>query len=154
MVATRKFHNFDDWKVCFWGSHQLLEVVLHRVGINHHTNGHQRVKGKVEDLVAEEWNDPSCVLLVGRKQASDVVVCPAWMYWILLWGVLYIFTLYAPYVAMPHMRIMSKEIAVAMQMSAERRKPQQKSGQIIQFDYSKTGQQLIFVQHFWEYLLM
>lgn len=44
-------------------SHQLLEVVLHRVGINHHANGYQRVKGKVEDLVAEEWNDPSCMLL-------------------------------------------------------------------------------------------
>lgn len=50
------------------GSHQLLEVVLHRVGINHHTNGHQCVKGKVKDLVAKEWNDPSCMLLCGRKE--------------------------------------------------------------------------------------
>ncbi len=53
------------------GSHQLLEVVLHRVGINHHTNGYQRVKGKVEDLVAEEWNDPSGVLLRGERLRTD-----------------------------------------------------------------------------------
>lgn len=106
------------------GSHQLLEVVLHRVGINHHTNGYQRVKGKVEDLVAEEWNDPSCMLLCGRDGeqmkelrehffSSDVclnLVCIA-----------YSFTLYAPYVAMPHIRIISRDIAVAMQISAERK---------------------------------
>lgn len=48
------------------GPHQLLEVVLHCVGINHHANGYQCVKGKVEDLVAEEWNDPSSVLLRRR----------------------------------------------------------------------------------------
>lgn len=48
--------------------HQLLEVVLHRVGIYHHTNGYQCVKGKVEDLVAEEWNDPSGMLLRGRDR--------------------------------------------------------------------------------------
>lgn len=48
------------------GSYQLLEVVLHRIGVNHHTNGYQCVKGKVEDLVAEEWDDPSSMLLWGR----------------------------------------------------------------------------------------
>lgn len=54
-----------DWN----GPHQLLKVVLHRVGINHHTNGYQCVKGKVEDLVAEEWNDP-CSVLLYRKDGT------------------------------------------------------------------------------------
>lgn len=31
-------------------------------------------------------------------------------------------TLYAPYVAMPHIRIMRREMAVAMQMSAEEKR--------------------------------
>lgn len=35
--------------------------------------------------------------------------------------VVYLFTLYAPYVAMPHIRIMSRDIAVAMQISAGRK---------------------------------
>ena len=43
--------------------HQLLKVVLHCVGIDHNTDGYQGVKGKVEDLVAEKWNDPSSMLL-------------------------------------------------------------------------------------------
>lgn len=66
---SQKIHNWcithNERGVRWRDSHQLLEVVLHRVGINHHTNGYQRVKGKVEDLVAEEWNDPSCMLLRG-----------------------------------------------------------------------------------------
>lgn len=49
------------------GSHQLLEVVLHRIGVNHHANGYQRVEDKVKDLVAEEWNDPGCMLLRARE---------------------------------------------------------------------------------------
>lgn len=44
-------------------THQLLEVVLHCIGINHHTYGYQCIKGKVKDLVAEEWNNPSSMLL-------------------------------------------------------------------------------------------
>lgn len=50
------------------GSHQLLEVVLHRIGVHHHANGHQRVEDKVKDLVAEEWNDPGRVLLRERRR--------------------------------------------------------------------------------------
>lgn len=38
------------------------------MGINHHTNGYQRVKGEVKDLVAEEWDDPSRMLLCGRDR--------------------------------------------------------------------------------------
>lgn len=101
-------------------SHQLLEVVLHRVGINHHTNGYQRVKGKVEDLVAEEWNDPSRMLLRGTDgggKRRHVVNNKVRMLSIFV-HVVYLFTLYAPYVAMPHIRIMSRDIAVAMQISA------------------------------------
>lgn len=60
--------------MCGKGSHQLLEVVLHRVGINHHTYGYQCVKGKVKDLVAEEWNDPSCMLLCGKEQTEQRMV--------------------------------------------------------------------------------
>lgn len=45
------------------GPHQLLEVVLHCIGVNHHANGYQRVEDKVKDLVAEEGNDPGCMLL-------------------------------------------------------------------------------------------
>lgn len=91
--------------------HQLLEVVLHRVGVHHHANGHQGVKGKVEDLVAEERNDPRSMLLFGRR-TNCVSTCTVSLASVL--G----FTLYAPYVAMPQMRIMSRDIAVAMQMSA------------------------------------
>lgn len=104
-------------------SHQLLEVVLHRVGINHHANGYQRVKGKVEDLVAEEWNDPSCMLLRrtdGGGKRRHMVSNKARMFSLFV-CVVYLFTLYAPYVAMPHIRIMSRDIAVAMQISAERK---------------------------------
>lgn len=39
--------------------YQLLKVVLHCIGIDHNTNGYQCVKGKVKDLVAEEWDDRS-----------------------------------------------------------------------------------------------
>lgn len=50
------------------GPHQLLKVVLHSVGINYHTNGYQCVKGKVKDLVAEERNDPSSMLLYRKDR--------------------------------------------------------------------------------------
>lgn len=37
-----------------------------------------------------------------------------------MWAcIVYIVTLYAPYVAMPHIRIMRRDIAVAMQISAD-----------------------------------
>lgn len=41
---------------------------------------------------------------------------PVWISFVFVYG----FTLYAPYVAMPHIRIISRDIAVAMQISVER----------------------------------
>lgn len=38
------------------------------------------------------------------------------------------FTLYAPYVAMPHIRIMRRDMAVAMQISAEEKTPSEPDG--------------------------
>lgn len=43
--------------------YQLAEVVLNCAGIDEYTDGNQRVESKVKDLVTEERDDPSCMLL-------------------------------------------------------------------------------------------
>ena len=68
--------------------YQLLEVVLDCVGVNHHTNGYQGVKGKVKDLVAEEGNDPSGMLLKNENRNNLKCVLGIWMqqwFWIILY---------------------------------------------------------------------
>jgi hypothetical protein len=45
-----------------------LEVILYGVGVDHNTNSHQGVQCTVKDLVAEEWDDPSSMLLKQEKQ--------------------------------------------------------------------------------------
>lgn len=43
---------------------QLAEVVLNCAGIDKYTDGNQRVESKVKDLVTEERDDPSRMLLI------------------------------------------------------------------------------------------
>lgn len=47
--------------------YQLAEVVLNCAGIDKYTDGNQRVESKVKDLVTEEGDDPSCMLLKSKK---------------------------------------------------------------------------------------
>lgn len=49
-------------------SHQLLQVVLDCVWVNHDADSHQRVESKVKDLVAEEGDDPCSAQL---RQVKD-----------------------------------------------------------------------------------
>lgn len=46
--------------------HQLLQVILDGIWVNHDAHSHQRVEGKVKDLVAEEGDDPSRTQLKER----------------------------------------------------------------------------------------
>ena len=46
-----------------WVIYQLAEVVLNCAGIDKYTDGNQRVESKVKDLVTEERDDPSRMLL-------------------------------------------------------------------------------------------
>lgn len=41
---------------------------MYGVGVDHNTNSHQGVQCTVKDLVAEEWDDPSSMLLKQEKQ--------------------------------------------------------------------------------------
>lgn len=53
----------------------------------------------------------------------------------------YIVTLYAPYVAMPHIRIMRRDIAVAMQISADQNNMEDittQSNNVVQAGCSQT----------------
>lgn len=47
--------------------YQLTEVVLNCAGIDEYTDGNQRVESKVKDLVTEERDDPSRMLLKGKQ---------------------------------------------------------------------------------------
>lgn len=47
-------------------SHQLLQVILDRVWVNHNADGNQGVESKVKYLVAEKWNDPGSTQLKQR----------------------------------------------------------------------------------------
>lgn len=99
-------------------SYQLLQVVLDGVGVNHDADGHQGVESKVKDLVAEKWDNPGSAQLkqtcregfhdnraVGKE--GELMT--------------HRFTLYAPYVAIPHISTISREMAEAMHMSEAER---------------------------------
>ena len=45
-------------------TYQLSYVFLDGVWINKYGDRNQGVEGKIKDLVAEEWDDPACALLV------------------------------------------------------------------------------------------
>lgn len=47
-------------------SHQLLQVILYRVRVNHNADGDQGVESKVKYLVAEKWDDPGGTQLKQR----------------------------------------------------------------------------------------
>lgn len=51
-------------------SHQLLQVVLDCVWVNHDADSHQRVESKVKDLVAEEGDDPCSAQLRHRLKIN------------------------------------------------------------------------------------
>lgn len=48
-------------------SHQLLQVILYGVGVNHNADGYQGVESKVKYLVAEKWDDPGGTQLKQRR---------------------------------------------------------------------------------------
>lgn len=47
-------------------SHQLLQVILYRVWVNHNADSDQGVESKVKYLVAEKWDDPGSTQLKER----------------------------------------------------------------------------------------
>lgn len=47
-------------------SHQLLQVILYRVWVNHNADSDQGVESKVKYLVAEKWDDPGGTQLKQR----------------------------------------------------------------------------------------
>jgi len=51
--------------------YQLAEVVLNCAGIDEYTDGNQRVERKVKDLVTEEGDDPSRVLLKRKEDKNS-----------------------------------------------------------------------------------
>lgn len=92
-------------------SYQLLQVILDGVGVNHDADGHQGVESKVKYLIAEKRDDPGSTQLEHTHFYDNGAVFRD--------GELptHSFTLYAPYVAIPQIRIISREMAEAMHMS-------------------------------------